>query len=120
MFCYNRLFIKRPSSGDAEMLKINMDTFHVVCNISSEFNAIFSIPVLLQLTGKFILVITFTFDFVFSVVSPGHTFDDVRMPIIFRSVSELIKILIILSAPDIPSSQVSYILIHLFNDYSLD
>ena len=107
IFTYSRSFVSRKTNDNTGKFKINMETLNMISDMNSDFNGIFSVPVLLQLAGKFILLITFTFDSLFNVVKSGHIFDGVLIPIVFRSVIEWIKIVIILSGPDMPLTQVA-------------
>ena len=87
-------------------LKINLEIFNNIYKIFSELSRIFSVPVLIFIAGKFILVITSTFVLIFNVFYSDLEVDNVLPSMIYLSASESIKILIILSSSEVPLLQV--------------
>lgn len=72
----------------------------------SELNNFFSFFVFFQLTVKVMVVISFAFCFIFTLISPSSVMDELIPQFIFLFITELIKIVIIISSADMPVIQV--------------
>ena len=98
--------LKRNSTKNTDNLENIIQCFDSVCSIISKLNEVFSVPFLFYLSGKFVLVIATTFVFIFSIINSRLEIDGLRQSCIFIAISEWIKILIILSSPEMPLLQV--------------
>ena len=97
---------RRTFNNTIDDLKKDMEAFNIMCNLSTELNETFSVPVLFLLTGKFLLVITYSFTFIFSVLNTESPVNEIRLSSLFIILPEWIKIMVILASPEVPLIQV--------------
>ncbi|KAK4018996.1 hypothetical protein OUZ56_001031 [Daphnia magna] len=89
-----------------KMMKRNAMIFDHLCRASSELNSIFSLPALFVLAIKFVTVISTTFAYTYRFIVTNILLENAIWIYSFLCVTESIRILILLSAADMPVKQV--------------
>lgn len=117
LFCR---FSRRSYCDEIEELKINAKTFEMICKTFSQLKEIFSVPVLFLLTVKFTLVITSIFVLIFSAVRSDINVGDILPLMFYLSLSESIKIVMILSSSEMPFVQVNLVFLSSYFSLKLD
>lgn len=97
--------IFRKESRD--VIRRNVLIFNHLCRASQELNGIFSVPILILLTSKFISVVAFAFAYIYNKFI---RYDDMleNHSMMFASMFFVywIQILVLLTAADMPANQV--------------
>ncbi len=89
------------------VLKENTLILNYLCRASQELNGIFSFPVLILLTAKFISVVTTAFAYIYNCfIHPNVVLDSYSWLFLFTFFTDWIKILIFFNAADMPANQV--------------
>ena len=92
------------------MMRRNAVIFQYICRASQELNKIFSFPVLILLTAKFISAVTVAFAYIYNrFVHSDVMLDSHSMSFLFTFLADWIQILVLLTAADMPVDEVSYI-----------
>lgn len=92
---------------DMEKFQDYIQIFDQICETSTELNSLFSWPVLLLLVSKFISVLSTAFAYIFQVVIQSSLLHNPAiLVILFASITDWVRILIILHAADMPIHQV--------------
>jgi gustatory receptor len=80
--------------------------FDHLCQASSQLNGILSVPVLFLLTTKFLSIVTSAYASIFSLIHANEVLDDFSLVFPFLFFTDWIRILVLLSAADMPVQQV--------------
>ncbi|KAI9565924.1 hypothetical protein GHT06_009722 [Daphnia sinensis] len=89
-----------------QWLRRDIMIFDYLCRATSELNNIFSFPVFYILTTKFIFVVTVAFAHIQNTMQPNVVLENYWMMFPFQFVVDWFRILVVLSAADIPANQV--------------
>ena len=89
-----------------KFLKHNALIFDYICCASSELNHIFSVPVLILLTTKFVSVVTAAFIYIYYLIHSNSVLDNYSLLFPFLFFTEWIQMLILLTSADMPVNQV--------------
>jgi hypothetical protein len=80
--------------------------FITFAKASAALNDIFSIPVLLILTLKFMMIVGAAFAYIYSFYHSNNILENARCYIGFTFLTECVRILVVLTAADLPVIQV--------------
>ncbi len=89
-----------------KLLRGNALIFHHLCRASSELNDVFSFHVFYMLTAKFVSVITMSVAYVYSFIHQKVFLEDYSLMIPYFLVTDWARILVLLTASDMPIHQV--------------
>ena len=87
-------------------MKHNALIFDYICRASSELNHIFSVPVLILLTTKFVSVVTAAFIYIYYLIHNNSVLENYSLLYPFVFFTEWIQMLILLTSADMPVNQV--------------
>jgi gustatory receptor len=94
----------------SEILGRNVLIFNYLCRASQELNDIFSVPVFILLTAKFISVVSVAFAYIYNkFIRTDVMLDNHSVAFLFWFVAAWIQILILLAAADMPANQVRHL-----------
>ena len=89
-----------------KFLKHNALIFDYICCASSELYHIFSVPVLILLTTKFVSVVTAAFIYIYYLIHSNSVLENYSLLFPFLFFTEWIQMLILLTSADMPVNQV--------------
>jgi hypothetical protein len=92
--------------ASTNMLSRSTLIFKYLCRASSEINYIFSMPALFVLLTKFLAVISFAFAYIYTFSHTHEVIENYVLALPFLFFVDWIRILILLSAADLPVNQV--------------
>ena len=89
------------------MMRRNVLIFNHLCKASQELNGIFSFPIFILLTEKFISVVAVAFAFIYNKFIRSYVMlNNQSWAFIFFFIVHWIQILVLLTAADMPVNQV--------------
>jgi len=89
------------------VLKKNNLILNYICRATQELNGIFSVPVLILLTAKFISVVTSAFAYLYNCfIRSNVILNSYSWMFLFMFFTDWIKMLILLTTADMPVNQV--------------
>ncbi len=89
------------STENTEELRQNVLIFHHLRQASAALNDIFSIPVLLILKLKFMMIVGAAFAYIYSFYHSNNILENARCYIGFTFLTECVRILVVLTAADL-------------------
>ena len=89
-----------------KMLNRSKLIFGYLCRASSDINHIFSMPALFILLTKFVSIISFAFAYIYTFIHTNDVLEKYVPALPFLFFADWIRILILLSAADLPVNQV--------------
>ncbi|EFX66301.1 hypothetical protein DAPPUDRAFT_346876 [Daphnia pulex] len=99
--------ISQKKKENMGVLKENTLILNYLCRASQELNRIFSFPVLILLTAKFISVVTTAFAYIYNCfIHSNVVLDSYSWLFLFTFFTDWIKMLILFNAADMPVNQV--------------
>lgn len=97
--------IFRKESRD--VIRRNVLIFNYLCRASQELNGVFSVPVLILLTSKFISVVALAFAYIYNkFIHYDDMLENYSMVFALTFFVHWIQILVLLTAADMPANQV--------------
>ncbi|XP_057369963.1 putative gustatory receptor 28a [Daphnia carinata] len=102
-------FNRTPSERTRRMqwLKQNVLIFDYLCRATSELNDIFAFPVFYIVTTKFIFVVSMAYAQIQIIIHPNVVLGNYWLMFPFQFVVDWARILVVLTAADIPAKQVN-------------
>ena len=89
------------------MMRTNIRIFNYLCRASQELNTIFSVPVFILLTAKFISVVTAAFAFSYNYfIRSSAILNSYSSFFCYLFFADWFKIMVLLAAADMPVNQV--------------
>ena len=94
------------------MMRKNILIFNYLCQASQELNTIFSVPVFILLTAKFISVVTAAFAFSYNYfIRSSAILNSYSSFFCYLFFADWFKIMVLLAVADMPANQVSHTII---------
>lgn len=91
------------------MLRKNVLIFNYLCRATQELNGIYSVPVLILLTAKFISIVTAAFAEIYNCFIRSNVVLDTYSGMFrFMFFTDWLKIVVLLTAADMPVNQVQF------------
>lgn len=97
---------KRSHLSTVEILRQSSSILDLICQASNKLNQIFSVPLLLTFTSNFIVITVSAVGSIYSLNSTNVIVGNTRWMMSILFVTNWIRVLILLSAVDLPAFQV--------------